>query len=320
MGRLHARCYSQLPGVRLAGVYDASREIAQSVARDFGTVACDSLEALAATVRAATIAVPTTQHVDVAGVFLRAGVGCLVEKPIAENSTQARRIVDLARSNNVPLMVGHIERFNPAVRALRELNIKPQFIEVNRISPFTFRSVDVGVVLDMMIHDLDIILQLARSPVVSVDSVGVNVLAECEDICNARLRFANGCVANVTASRIALKTERRLRVFSNEAYVSLDYQKKYGIFVRRSGNVDSLRELVKRIRAGEVEDLAQMNYTDLVDVQELQIDDVEPIRAELSSFIQSVRDGKPVEVSGEDGVAAVELAERIVASMPRHAV
>jgi predicted dehydrogenase len=197
------------------------------------------------------------------------------------------------------------------------LGIRPGFIEVMRISPMTFRSIDVGVVLDVMIHDIDIVLRLAGSPVKAVDAVGVCVIGPHEDICNARLTFENGCVANLTASRLALKTERKLRVFSPEAYVSLDYQKKYGIVVRRSGTLDSVREVVARIRAGKVTDLSELNYADLVQVEELQIDDVEPARAQLESFIAAVRGETPPVVSAEDGLAAVELATRIVESMAR---
>jgi predicted dehydrogenase len=168
-----------------------------------------------------------------------------------------------------------------------------------------------------MIHDIDIVLRLAGSPVERVDAVGVSVIGPTEDICNARLSFANGCVANLTASRLALKTERKLRVFSPDAYVSLDYQKKYGIVVRRSGNLDAVRDVVARIRAGEVSDLSQLNYADLVQVEELEIDDVEPARAQLESFVAAVRGEMPPVVSADDGLAAVELATRIVETMAR---
>ncbi len=167
---------------------------------------------------------------------------------------------------------------------MTRLGIKPRFMEVTRISPLTFRSIDVGVVLDMMIHDIDIVLRLAQSPVAKIDATGVSVIGEVEDICNARLTFENGCVANVTASRLALKTERRLRVFSPDAYVSLDYQKRYGIVARRSGNLDAIRDAVARIRAGEIEDLTGLNYADIVHVEELKIDDIEPLRAELEEL------------------------------------
>jgi predicted dehydrogenase len=167
-------------------------------------------------------------------------------------------------------------------------------------------------VLDMMIHDIDIVLQLANSKASKIDAVGVSVIGQVEDICNARVTFANGCVANLTASRLAMKTERKLRVFSTDAYVSIDYQKKYGIFVRRTGNVDSIRDTVAKIKRGEIEDLSQVNFADLVNIEELQIDDIEPLRAELDSFIDAVEGKAPAPVSGEDGLAAVDLAERIV--------
>src|SRR2546423_322748 len=167
--------------------------------------------------------------------LLARGMGCLIEKPITKTAEEARRVVDQAKAGGAVVQVGHIERFNPAIRAMDRLGIRPRFIEVTRISPMTFRSIDVGVVLDMMIHDIDIVLRLAASNVAKIDAVGVSVIGEVEDICNARLTFENGCVANVTASRLALKTERRLRVFSPDAYVSLDFQKRYGMVARRGG-------------------------------------------------------------------------------------
>jgi predicted dehydrogenase len=326
MGRLHARVYSQMPGVKLVGVVDADPDAAEQTALDYGSEAFKSVEELAKVARAVTVAVPTVYHLDAARTLIPAGVACLIEKPLAQDSARAREIVDLAQRHNVPVMVGHIERFNPVVRAMHDLKIAPQFIEVVRISPLTFRSIDVGVVLDIMIHDIDIILNLAASEPVKVDAAGVSVLSGepngAEDVCNARVTFANGCVANFTASRLALKTERKLRVFSPEAYVSLDYGKKHGIFVRRTENLDALRETVRQIRAGEIDDITQVNYHELVDVQELKVetDSPEPLRVELESFIGSVRDGSPLEIPATDGLKAVELAERIVAAMPRRAL
>ena len=221
----------------------------------------------------------------------------------------------MSRENQTLVQVGHIERFNPAVRAVDRLRMKPRFIEVTRISPLTFRSIDVGVVLDMMIHDIDIVLKLSASTVSRVDAIGVSIIGNVEDVCNARLEFENGCVANLTASRVALKTERKLRVFSPDAYVSLDYQKKYGIIAQRSGNLDAIRNAVAKIRRGEVEDLSDLNYQDLVNVEELQIDDVEPLRAEQEAFIGAVTGNEPAVVSAEDGLAAVEVAEQIVAAI-----
>lgn len=319
MGRLHARVFSQMPRVKLVGVYDANEEAAEETAEQYATTAA-SLDTLLAQVKAVVIAVPTTHHLATATPFLERGIACLIEKPLAGNSNEARQIAGIAARHNAVVQVGHIERFNPAVRAMLDLKIVPGFLEVTRISPLSFRSIDVGVVLDVMIHDIDIVLQLANSPLKSVDAVGVSVIGDAEDICNVRLRFENGCVANLTASRLSMKTERRLRAFSSDTYVSLDYQKKYGLAIRKSGNVDKVRDVVRQIKAGEIEDMSQVNYTELVDVQELTIDDVEPLRAELEAFVDSVTNGTPPVVTAADGLAAVEVAERIVESMSKSAV
>src|SRR4051812_34290497 len=312
MGRLHARVYSQMPHVKLMGVYDADHEKAKATAEEFGTRWFPNLKQLLPMVAGCSVAVPTKYHADLAEPFLRRGVAVLIEKPLAKDVFDARKIVEASHHHTAIVQVGHIERFNPAIIAMQRLDIRPRFIEVVRISPLTFRSIDVGVVLDMMIHDIDIVLRLANSRVSKIDATGVSVIGEVEDICNARLTFENGCVANLTASRLALKTERRLRVFSPDAYVSLDYQKRYGMVAHRSGNLDAIRDAVAKIRRGEIEDLSQLNYQDLVHVQELQIDDVEPLRAELDSFIDAVRNGRRPVVSAEDGLAAVDIATRIV--------
>ena len=316
MGKLHARVYSQMPRVRLVGVYDADRDAAEAAVAEFGGEVFDDADSLAERVQAVTVAVPTNFHAVVAEPFLRRGVACLIEKPIAKDETDAQLIVDLARQHNAVLQVGHIERFNPAIRAMQRLNIQPRFIEVTRISPLTFRSIDVGVVLDMMIHDIDIVLMLASSTVARIDATGVSVIGHVEDICNARITCENGCVANMTASRLALKTERRMRVFSQDAYVSLDYQKRYGIVARRGPNLSAIRNAVARIRAGEIEDLSDLNFAELVNVEELQIDDVEPLRAELESFVDAATGKCPPAITGENGLAAVQLATKIVSAIP----
>ena len=320
MGRLHARVYSQMPQVRLVGVYDANADAAAATAEEYGCRAVGAVDELLPKVRAVSIAVPTQFHANVAEACVGRGVACLVEKPLAKDVAEGRRIVDAAKRHGVTVQVGHIERFNPAVRAMRDLEVAPRFIESIRISPMTFRSIDVGVVLDMMIHDIDIVLMLAQSPVRDIQAVGVGVIGDHEDICNARLTFENGCVANVTASRLALKTERKLRVFSGEAYVSVDYQKRVGVAVRRTGNLDAVRAAAEQIRRGEVQDLSGLNYADLVRVDELQISDTEPLRAQLDSFVSAVTDRTRPEVTAEDGLAAVETAMRIVAAMGRQAL
>ena len=320
MGRLHARVYSQMPQVKLAGVYDANLEAAREAAEQYDTQAFEKLDGLLAGVSAVTIATPTLTHLEIARACLSRRIPCLIEKPLAKDSVEGRKIVDLARQNSTLVQVGHIERFNPAVRAMARLGVRPRFIEVTRISPLTFRSIDVGVVLDMMIHDIDIVLSLSGSKVSRVDAVGVSIIGNVEDVCNARLEFENGCVANLTASRVALKTERKLRIFSPDAYVSLDYQKKYGIVAQRGKNLDAIRSAVAKIRTGEIEDLSDLNYQDLVNVEELAIDDVEPLRAEQEAFIGAVIEGRPTVVSAEDGLAAVEVAERIVGAIKPHSL
>jgi predicted dehydrogenase len=316
MGRLHARVYSQMPAVKLVGVYDRDADAATEAADQYNTRAFTDIDELLAQTKAVTVAVPTVSHLEMARRCLGRKVACLIEKPLARNSDEGREIVELARQSGAVVQVGHVERFNPAVRAMERLGVRPRFIEVTRVSPLTFRSIDVGVVLDMMIHDIDIVLMLSgRSKVERVDAVGVSVIGDVEDVCNARLGFENGCVANLTASRLAMKTERRLRVFSADTYVSLDYQKKYGIVANRGRNLNAIRDAVAKIRRGEVEDLSELNFQDLVQIEELQIDDVEPLRAEQEAFVRSVAMGAPPVVTAEDGLAAVEVAERIVAAI-----
>jgi len=254
---------------------------------------------------------------EVAQPLIERGIALLIEKPLAPNVAEARRIAELAREHDVIVQVGHTERFNPAVRAVDRLGLRPKFIETHRISPFTFRSADVGVVFDMMIHDLDILLHLVHEQVARVDAVGVSVLSKHEDIANARITFDAGAVANLTASRLALKTERKLRVFCQHAYVSLDYHKKVGIAITLDENLDVL----KLAREHDIEDLSQMagvDFGQMVNVQPLVIDDRDALQDELETFLDCVRQRRRPPVSAEDGVAAVDLAEQVVASLRQH--
>ena len=233
---------------------------------------------------------------------------------------EAQKLIDLARRTGAVVQVGHTERFNPAVLAMQKYAIAPKFIEASRISPFTFRSADVGVVLDMMIHDLDLVLKMTGSPVRRIDAVGVNVIGAHEDICNVRLVFQSGCVANLTASRLAVKTERKMRVFSEEAYLSVDYGRKVGIVVQKAANLD-LIQMARKHGAEDLADLAgSVDYAKLLHVEELQIDDgTEPLRRQAEAFRQSVVSGVPPVVSAEEGLAAVRLAQDIVADLKQHA-
>ncbi len=317
MGRHHVRTLAALPTARLVAVVDTNIERARALAEPLGARFGDRLTPALGDVAAAIVAVPTVHHLAVSRPLIERGIHLLIEKPLAPSAAEAAEIATLARRHNVIVAVGHTERFNPAVRAADRLGLRPKFVETHRISPFTFRSADIGVVFDLMIHDIDILLHLVADEVVDVDAVGVNVLARCEDIANARVRFRGGAVANLTASRLALKTERKLRVFCEHAYVSLDYQKKVGIAITLDRNLDVL----KLARERDIEDLSQMaglDFGQLVHVEPLQIDDQDPLRAEHTAFLDSVCRGTRPPVSAEDGVAAVELAERIVASLAAH--
>ena len=315
MGKLHARTYAGLPQAKLVGVFDADPLAAEATAKEYDCRPFSNLEELLSRVKAATIATPTRFHAQVAETCLKRGVACLIEKPLAFNVAECEKIVAWSKQFGVTVQVGHIERFNPAMRAMQKLNVQPRFMEVIRISPLTFRSLDVGVVLDMMIHDLDIVLKLANSRIARVDASGVSVAGGAEDICNARLTFENGCVANITASRLALKTERKLRAFCPGAFVSIDFGKRSGVVVHSSANLRNIRETADRVREGHVKDLSQLKYADLVQVEPLVIEEIDPLRAQAESFIASVREGHSPEVTAEDGLAAVAAAERIVAAM-----
>ena len=319
MGRHHARIYHELPTAQLLAIVDRDDERAGELADRYGCeplAEIDDLLARFPAVRAASIATPTAFHESCAAPLLERSIACLIEKPLAGSVESARRIVELARLHRTLVQVGHSERFNPAVRAISELDIHPRFIEVDRVSPMTFRSIDVGVVFDIMIHDIDITLMMARSPLREVRASGVAVLGEHEDVANARLEFEDGCVANLTASRLALKTERRLRVFSETSYISLNYAAKTGVIMQRTDNDAALGDVRRQIAAGA--DLSDLDYTKLVNIREISINDEEPLKAELSNFLDAAAGRAKPAVDAEAGCAAVETAERVVAAIRSH--
>jgi predicted dehydrogenase len=327
MGQHHARNYAAIPGCRLVAVVDMNAETAQKAAKTYNCRACASVEELlqwsrqsATPIHAASVAVPTVHHRAAAERLAPAGVDLLIEKPLAPSVADARAIVDLARAHGRILQVGHTERFNPVLRALKKYAFRPAFVEVHRISPMTFRSIDVGVVLDMMIHDIDIVAHMVQSPVTEVRAAGVAVIGQHEDIANARLTFANGCVANLTASRLALRTERKMRLFSPTGYVSLDYQKKTGAVIAKTANEEQLDFVRREVREGRITDLQQIDYKQYVKYEDLAVEDCEPVRAELENFLAAVRTrgSTPPEVTGEDGLTAVDIAAKITDSIARH--
>lgn len=282
IGINHARIYSELPNCDLTAIYDANPASANAAAKKYRSKAVTTLEEFASLVDAASVSTPTFTHFEVGTFLLGQGKHLLVEKPIAENAKDAYALAALAQEKNLILQVGHVERFNPALHALEGKLKNPRFLEVTRLSPYPNRSTDIGVVLDLMIHDIEIILHLVRSPVKSVDAVGISVLSKGEDIANVRLRFENDCVANVTASRISTSKVRKIRVFQEDAYLSLDYQKQ-------SGKMYNL--INGKIKRGKVEIIRG-----------------EPLKNELAAFVECAIAGKQPRVTGHEAAVALDLA------------
>ena len=285
IGKNHARIYAGLPGVEFSAIHDTNRETGTAISAQYGAKAVFDLSEFAELIDVATVSTPTPDHHETGKFLLRHGKHLLIEKPITETPEQAQELVKLAKERSLILQIGHVERFNPVLSALEQRLTRPRFIESHRLSPYPFRSVEIGVVLDLMIHDLEIILHLVRSPVKSIDAVGVPVLSKGEDIANARIRFQNGCVANVTASRISPEKMRKIRVFQEDAYLSLDYQNQSAEMFRLV-NGKITREVV-------------------------EIEKDEPLKRELQSFVECSRRGVQPVVSGSDAAAALELAIEI---------
>jgi len=285
IGKNHARLYAETDAVDFTAIYDTDAANAAKIAEQYKVRAADSLGEFAELIDAASIATPTDSHFVVARPLLEAGKHLLIEKPIADDTAQASELARLAAERQLVLQVGHVERFNPVLSALEARLTRPRFIEAHRLSPFPNRSTDIGVVLDLMIHDLEIILHLVRVPVQSIDAVGVSVLSRREDIANARIRFENGCVANVTSSRISPERMRKIRVFQEDGYLSLDYQNQSGEIYRK-GPIGIERASV-------------------------EIEKEEPLKRQLVSFIECARTGLRPKVSGFEATAALELAVEI---------
>jgi predicted dehydrogenase len=285
IGSNHARLYAEISAAEFTAIYDIDPARASAVAKKYGAAATKSLDEFSELVDAASVATPTSSHHQVALPLLQRGKHLLIEKPIAENPQHATELAELAARNRLILQVGHVERFNPVLSALEARLTHPRFIEAHRLSSYPNRSTDIGVVLDLMIHDLEIILHLVRSPVQNIDAVGVPVLSRGEDIANARIRFENGCVANVTSSRISPERMRKIRVFQEDAYLSLDYEKQSGeIYRRESGKITRDKVAIER---------------------------EEPLKQQLVSFIECASTGREPRVSGFQATAALELAVEI---------
>ncbi|MCB1211794.1 MAG: Gfo/Idh/MocA family oxidoreductase [Verrucomicrobiales bacterium] len=297
IGKNHARIMGEIArgsngAIEFAAIFDTDKSRASELAEQYGAVVIEDLAEFASLVDAATVAVPTVFHREVAGVLLDQGKHVMVEKPITESLPEAQALIELAQAKNCILQVGHIERFNPVLKQLEERLDQPRFIETHRLSPFPNRSMDIGVVLDLMIHDIEIVLHLVKAPLIDVDAVGIPVLTRREDIANARLKFANGCIANLTASRVSPEKMRKIRVFQSNCYLSLDYQEQSGWIYRKDG-----MQIVR---------------------EEVQIEKDEPLKLEIAAFVECSRQGKRPVVSGQEGAEALRLALEITAQIEKN--
>ncbi len=318
LGRHHARIYSQMDDAQLVWVADNSFKQRRAIGAKTGARAIDDYRIGLKEVDAVTIATPTSFHHGIAKVCLEAGVHCLVEKPLTKTSTEADELVELARRHDRVLQVGHIERFNPALMALTDVIDNPAFVTSERISPFSFRSGDVSVVHDLMIHDLDIVLTLVKSPVIDVEAMGINVLGNAEDLAYARLRFKNNCTALFTSSRVAWKSLRKIRLFQPSCYISVDYFDRNIYIFKKSDDFHLGSWSPDQTDVSGIPDLKEFVFSKFLNVQTIPMNQHDPLEKELESFLAACRgDHSPV-VSGQDGRDAIRVAERIIAVMAAH--
>src|SRR3989338_6793680 len=301
LGKEHARVYSQLPNVELVGVVDIDEEQGRAGAKRPGTNLYFSVEEVDGKASAVSVVVPTRAHYDVASYFLKRGIPVMLEKPMAGDLKEAMALDELSVKGGTILQVGYIERFNPVFRAVEEYPMVPRFIECHRLSNFNFRAKDIGVVLDLMVHDIDIILHLAKSPVKKVEAVG------------ARIIFENGCVANVTASRVSFRPMRKIRLFSENVYISLDYEGQEAIIYKKSPKLtlDSLN--LEGLDAKSLIDLKDYDFGDLLEVKHIKMEnEQEPLKMELESFVDCVLNNSRPTVSGNEGLRALRVATEIL--------
>jgi predicted dehydrogenase len=322
LGKEHTRIYAELAArglVQFAGVYDVSAETARKFAEKYQVRAFTSVAEAAAASDALNVVTPTVTHFELTRSLLQQGKHVLVEKPMTDNTEQAAELVQLAQKNSCVLQVGHVERFNPVFKYLEQVCTEPRFIETHRLSPYPARSTDIGVVLDLMIHDLDVVLAFVKSPVTSIDAVGIPVLSKSEDIANARLRFANGCVANLTVSRVSPERMRKIRVFSGGAmtsYVSLDYRAQEGFIYRIARDGEEESSILKKVLAakfgvGKDSTIVSEFGGKRVVREPVPIEKDEPLKLELQHFVECVKAQQTPLVSGESAKRALDVAFEI---------
>jgi predicted dehydrogenase len=300
LGQHHARIYSTLPHVEFAGIFETSDARAAEICAKFNCKRYATIAELGAACDAVSVVVPTDKHAQVALPLLAAGCHLLIEKPLCASLEEAEQVLVAARAANRLVQVGHIEHFNPVMSYLEKHTGRPQYITTERLAPYTPRGTEVGVVLDLMIHDIGIVLALVQSPIKKIDSVGISVLSRTEDIANARIEFESGCVANLTASRMSMKKNREIRVFQDNAYLSLDFMNQKGHLVKKS---DIIAYGVK-LKVG----LAKAGDASSIPVHEIPIEKGEPLAIELAHFVESVREAKQPKVGGALGKSALEVA------------
>jgi len=298
LGRFHAQKYAQAPACELVAVVDPRAAAREAVGAELHTRALADHRELLGVVEAVSVVTPTPEHFPIARAFLEAGAHVLVEKPISETPAQARELIAVAARAGRILQVGHLERFNAAILAAEPHVRSPRFVECHRLAPYRERGTDVNVVLDLMIHDIDIVQTMVGAPIATIDAVGTPVFSDEIDIANARIRFANGCVANATASRVSLKTERKLRIFEDDAYLSLDLQQKILTLIRKRAPADAPGPLP-------------------VTIEEQSLEPGDALKAEIDSFLECIRTGRPPVVCGEAGLTALETAIRITEQVNR---
>jgi predicted dehydrogenase len=307
LGSLHSKMYSQIPSVQFVGVFDVDIQRSTKIASEFGVKAYTHIESLLNDVDAVSIATTTQSHYEVAMQVIDKGVHLLIEKPITATIDQAKALVEKAERQKIKLQVGHIERFNPAILALEPYNIRPLFIESHRLAQFNPRGSDVAVVLDLMIHDIDLILSLVKSPVSRIDANGVSVISETPDIANARLQFENGCVANVTASRISQNKMRKMRLFQHDAYISIDFAQGlaevFHLVDENSANVQPTMMLGK---------IDQGQRKRVIVYEQPEVREINALKYELERFIDSIQKNIEPPVNGQDGLRALEVAQDIL--------
>jgi predicted dehydrogenase len=317
LGKEHARLYAELGSngkIEFAGVHDVSASQAARIAEKYQVPHFASLPEALAAANVFSIVTPTSTHFTLAKTVLSAGKHVLLEKPMTDNAAEAAELVQLAREKDCVLQVGHVERFNPVLKYLEQVATEPRFIETHRLSPYPARSTDIGVVLDLMIHDLDIVLGFVKSPLASVDAVGIPVLSKSEDIANARLRFQNGCVANLTVSRVSPERMRKIRVFSGGAmtsYVSLDYKAQEGFIYRVAREDEEESSFLKKLLLSKDSVIVSQFAGKKIVREPVPIEKDEPLKLELQHFIHCVQERQTPKVSGVVALQSLDLAFEI---------